>query len=140
RALVRGIAWTPDGRELIVSSSRARIRQALWRFPFGGSPVALTDGIQHAVYPSVSADGKLAFSMKMDDTNVWRTKLTRGSAAGPGSAWLASSALDSSPQFSPDGTQVAFRSSRSGPSEIWIAASDGRSPRRLTHFDGPLTG
>ncbi|MBL8235065.1 MAG: PD40 domain-containing protein, partial [Bryobacterales bacterium] len=40
----------------------------------------------------------------------------------------------------PDGTQIAFRSARSGTSEIWVMRSDGAEPRRLTFVNGPVTG
>jgi Tol biopolymer transport system component len=36
------------------------------------------------------------------------------------------------PDFSPDGTHVAFMSSRSGTPEIWMADADGRNLRQLT--------
>jgi Tol biopolymer transport system component len=48
--------------------------------------------------------------------------------------------VDSSPQFSPDGSRIAFRSSRSGADEIWISDANGGNLRRLTSFRGALTG
>jgi Tol biopolymer transport system component len=44
------------------------------------------------------------------------------------------------PQYSPDGTRVAFQSTRSGTSEIWLADADGSNSVKLTSFNGPLTG
>jgi Tol biopolymer transport system component len=37
-----------------------------------------------------------------------------------------------SPQFSPDGTRIAFASRRAGPMEIWVANHDGTHAVRLT--------
>jgi tricorn protease-like protein len=48
--------------------------------------------------------------------------------------------MDWLPVYSPDGSQIAFTSSRSGDHEIWICESDGSSDRKVTSFGGPLTG
>lgn len=47
---------------------------------------------------------------------------------GPGDA--------SDPQFSPDGTQLLFRSNRSGRWELWLAQADGSEARALTSDSG----
>jgi Tol biopolymer transport system component len=44
------------------------------------------------------------------------------------------------PEYSPDGARIAFQSTRSGSSEIWLADADGSNPVKLTSFNGPLTG
>jgi Tol biopolymer transport system component len=43
------------------------------------------------------------------------------------------------PQYSPDGQSIAFHSTRSGASEIWIADRDGGNPRRLTYTNARTT-
>ena len=44
-----------------------------------------------------------------------------------------SSFPDFYPTFSPDGTQIAFCSARSGDmSRVWVARADGSEPRQLT--------
>jgi Tol biopolymer transport system component len=43
---------------------------------------------------------------------------------------------DTSPEFSPDGKKIAFLSTRSGNTEIWVCDSDGSSPVQLTSFRG----
>jgi len=42
-----------------------------------------------------------------------------------------------SPAWSADGAKVAFSSSRSGDSEIWIADANGNNPHRITYLKGP---
>jgi len=50
---------------------------------------------------------------------------------------VASTLWDQQARFSPDGSQIAFVSNRSGPYEIWISNADGTQPTQLTRFDGP---
>jgi Tol biopolymer transport system component len=43
--------------------------------------------------------------------------------------------MESGPQFSPDGSKIAFESTRSGFYEVWMCRSDGSGLVQLTHFD-----
>jgi len=71
-----------------------------------------------------SLSGRIAFD-NFDDVwtiNVDGTDLTRLThSPGP----------DFDPSWSPDGTQIAFRSERSGEPEIWVMTADGTGQRRL---------
>ena len=40
--------------------------------------------------------------------------------------------LDEGPEFSPDGTKIAFSSARDGQQEIYVMNADGSNPRELT--------
>src|SRR5207237_8539406 len=42
-----------------------------------------------------------------------------------------------SPAWSPDGTRIAFSSSRSGDPEVYVGDASGASPKRITSFKGP---
>ena len=44
-------------------------------------------------------------------------------------------AWDAFPSWSPDGTQIAFQSSRDGNWEIYVMDADGKNLRRLTNYD-----
>jgi Tol biopolymer transport system component len=141
-APVYGLAWDPGGRDLIMSSQREGTRWSLWKMPLGrGKARRLTEGSAESIYPAVSPDGRLlVFSRRVEDINIWRRNAASLDMADAGQPWLASSGLNSSPQFSPDGSKVAFRSNRTGPSEIWVAENDGHLARQLTHVGGALTG
>ncbi len=45
-----------------------------------------------------------------------------------------------SPEFSPDGSRVAFVSNRSGIPQVWLVAATGGEPRQVTSFDNPVSG
>lgn len=49
-----------------------------------------------------------------------------------------SSQADRSPQLSPDGTQIAFVSTRSGYPELWITDAGGNRPIQVTQFEGAI--
>jgi Tol biopolymer transport system component len=43
--------------------------------------------------------------------------------------------MESGPQFSPDGSKIAFESTRTGAYEVWMCRSDGTGLVQLTHFN-----
>jgi len=47
--------------------------------------------------------------------------------------------MESGPQVSPDGSKIAFESTRSGAYEVWMCRSDGSDLIQLTHFNS-VTG
>jgi len=54
------------------------------------------------------------------------------STAGPRDSSPCTPAADSVPNWSPDGTEIVFRSWRDDNSDIWIVPVEGGEPRRLT--------
>jgi Tol biopolymer transport system component len=110
---------------------------SLWQFPLeGGAPLRVSDET-FTETPAVSRQGnRIAYVRRANDVNIWQTAV----ASGEQRRLIASTMMDTSPQYSPDGTHIAFRSDRSGNYEIWICDQDGRNPVRITNFQGPLTG
>ena len=134
---VESLTWTPDGRSIVFSSDRRR-NSVLWRVPAsGGEPERVPGVAENAADPVFSRDGRMAYTQFFQDANIWRID-TQGKEAA--AKVISSTGYDSSPQYSPDGSRVAFRSNRSGSNEIWVSDSSGRTPVQLTHYGGPLTG
>jgi Tol biopolymer transport system component len=138
---VGGHAWTVDGREIVFSSNRAS-NSGLWRIPAsGGEPRTIPSLRMLCDFLTISpAGGRLAFSHWFVDTNIWRFRPRPEGVAPEATKLIASTRDDRSPQFSPEGTKIAFRSNRAGSSEIWVSDSNGANAVELTKFHGPLTG
>jgi dipeptidyl aminopeptidase/acylaminoacyl peptidase len=87
--------------------------------------------------PQVSPDGKwVAYTVSTPDmdanrnaSNIWIVSTTGGE-----SLQLTQSGHDSSPVWSPDGKMIAFLSSRSGDSQVYLLSMDGGEARPLTHI------
>ena len=136
---IDGLAWSPDGKSILLSSGRATSVGNIWRVPVdGGLAVALTTPLAHISTPAVSAAAhRLAYINSPNNVSVWRLPLQ---ASGEAEQFISSNFFDSSARYSPDGQFIAFRSDRSGVNEIWVCRSDGKQPRRVTNFNGPMTG
>jgi Tol biopolymer transport system component len=80
----------------------------------------------------------------MNNSNLWAVDVPAAQATGQQRAvprqWSASSRVDYTPSFSPDGGQVAFQSTRSGWNEIWTADREGSHLRQLTELRGSVAG
>ena len=135
-----GLAWMPDGKSILVSSQRSSGIYGLWRFyldkPF--KPETFAQAGQHAKAPAVARlGGRAAWINQVIDHNIW--EIPFDAAGGTPKRIISSLQRDVDGNIGPDG-RIAFRSDRSGVSEIWIAAPDGSAPVRVTSMDGPLTG
>ena len=132
-------AVLPDGRSVIAALPRGKAIRALWKIDLE-DPTKMTrlGGTQLlAADPTVAAKtGRLVYAVAVDDLNVYRLKRSGGDAV----AVSPSATLESSPDLSPDGKQVAMRSARSGTSEVWLMGDDGTGPKKLTNAQGPVTG
>ena len=59
------------------------------------------------------------------------------SAGGQARRLTSGMAFDSQPAWSPDGSEIAFLSDRSGAENLWVVRADGTAPRQVTRNDGP---
>ena len=130
-----GLSWMPDGRSLVATVSISQPAFAyLWRVPLSGEKPTRLDWAGAQIYkPTVSTTGRrLVVVRDLSDLDIWRFDLS--TPGTPPSLHPASSTLaDGDPEFSPDGTQIAFASARSGrDQEIFIARSDGTGANSLT--------
>ncbi|MEO8191460.1 MAG: winged helix-turn-helix domain-containing protein [Acidobacteriota bacterium] len=132
-----GLEWAPDGGSILFSSSRAGI-YSLWRVEAsggGGAPTFVAGGGAKIKHPSVArARNLVAYESWIYEVGLWNVPTSAGAA--PFRLTYATDEWDFEPQVSPEGNQVAFVSTRSGSSEIWLVGAGGGAARRLTSFGG----
>jgi Tol biopolymer transport system component/DNA-binding winged helix-turn-helix (wHTH) protein len=134
-----GLAWTPDGRHIVFPDVSWPVNAGwLWKISLrGGEPERLQFG-QDGIEPTIRGN-RLVYVRQMANLNIWRRKLSSLLSAGPPDRFISSTRMESGPQFSPDGSKIAFESTRSGAYEVWMCRSDGSGLNQLTHFNS-VTG
>ena len=131
KSILWGLAWTPDGRDIIFSSG-FMAHMSLWKVSASGAgkpePLPFTG---EGIYPTISRSGnRLAYQNAVCDTNIWRLSLSDpGMAAGAPSLFIASTRAEQGAQYSPDGKRIAFESDHSGRRGIWVSDADGSNTR-----------
>jgi dipeptidyl aminopeptidase/acylaminoacyl peptidase len=104
----------------------------------GAPPFSATEmmRLKRLADPQVSPDGsQVAFALTEVDlaggrrnTDLWIAPATGGEPRRV----TSSPASDSRPRWSPDGSRLAFLSTREGGSQVWVLDLSGGEPRRLT--------
>ncbi len=147
---LEGLEYSPDGKQLLVSTTHSGRsgysnrwpKSTLWVYDLASDTLtALTDGKGYdtagtwapaptaSTAPAVSASGEIAFASDLDgDFEIW---LMNADGSYPRQL-TDNSALDISPAWSPDGSRLAFVSNRDGNDEIYTMKADGSDVRRLT--------
>src|SRR5262245_33520712 len=143
---ILGLAWTADSREIVFSSiptTGGNSNPSLWRVPAVGGPLERIEAVGRGVVnPAISRQGnRLAFAQLRSDYNVWRMPLRKSISGETAPVKLISSTyFDGSPQYSPDGRKIVFKSGRSGSYQIWLCDREGLSLRQLTSLVHTDTG
>jgi TolB protein len=108
----------------------------IWEMDYdGANQHAVTHLDTISISPRVSPDNsRLAFSsLGRDGFQIRMYSLLLGRVV----AFPVTGGTNVSPAWSPDGTSIAYSSSRSGDPEIYISDVDGGNTRRITNFRGP---
>jgi Tol biopolymer transport system component len=133
--------WMPKGSEIVyVAGAVWFLDRSLLRLPLSRAarPVRLA---VTGNAPAISRQGnRLVYEVLRIEANIWRVEVP-GLGAKPKEAlkFISSTRSELEPRFSPDGTKIAFASSRSGSPQIWICNSDGAQQFSLTSFGDAAT-
>jgi Tol biopolymer transport system component/DNA-binding winged helix-turn-helix (wHTH) protein len=145
---VKALDWSPQGDGLLYSiggsggsGGRAQMQYVAVSPETGraaGPAQNLTFGEQ-AMAVTIARNGRVVYATHFMDTALRRLNL-----AGPVGALDEAAVADSTmneitPDYSPDGTRLAFASTRSGVMNIWVSDADGGNPRQMTWMRGPTT-
>jgi len=150
-ALMEGLAWTPDGRDIVYDVGG----ESLWRIsakassPGRAKPIPGLEGLvtsaARALKPVIAPAGprwpaRLAFQVQKADVNL---RLIDLDAPLTGDmlqvkAPLDSSRIDMPGYFSPDGAKIAFFSLWGFPAPLWVAQRDGSAVRQIVSMEAPF--
>jgi Tol biopolymer transport system component len=139
--VLSGLTWISE--TTLVFSSADRNAAVLWTVPSDGGEVRRLGSTERNGWgPVASNDGRrIVYTIGFRDVGIRYLALTKSSRHPPAArTLLASSGLDNSAQYSPDGNYIVFVSDRSGALEIWKANADGSDPIQLTESNGVPVG
>jgi serine/threonine protein kinase len=138
-----GPAWSSDGRELFYIQSQSENNRIFRVDLNGGQSGPLKGAGEDAVQITIAAKrNRMVYATGFRDLNLYRQELpsSLASPAQPAVKILSSTRYEVSPIISPDGTKVAFSSSRGGGRQIWVGNADGSNPVAVTSFSKGVAG
>jgi Tol biopolymer transport system component len=129
-------AWSPDGTEIVYSAIKPgdSFNQLYVMKADGSAPRKLIETDFEAQYPSWSKTGFIAFAGVVDGGFDIYSVRADGSELTP---LTTDSSPDNWPSWSPDGTRIAFFTSRDGNEGIWVMNADGSDQHFLTEGGEP---
>jgi TolB protein len=131
RSIILSPAWSPDSREIAVTSYRDRNPDlvAVGLNGNGRRPLSQHQGLNSA--PAWSPDGgRIALTLSKDGNPEIYTMNRNGTDLR---RLTNHPAIDTSPTWSPTGRQIAYVSDRSGSPQVYIMDAEGSNVRRLTY-------
>ncbi|HSJ13796.1 MAG TPA: S9 family peptidase [Longimicrobiales bacterium] len=117
---------------LPAAAQRAMTPRDLWSLARVGAPALSPDG-RRVLYPVTSYDLE-SFRSR---TEIWAVPTTGGT---PERFITSETGNNSAPAWSPDGSQIAFVSTRDRTSQLYLMPAAGGAPRQLTNVTGGVRG
>ncbi len=124
RNRITALAWSADGTQIVVAMDAAGSPALVAVDANDGARVPL--GARGATALDIADPVGLVYEQRRYDANVWRVALRDGE---PPRRLSASRRYDAQPALSPDGSRVAYVSSRDAVTSVWVVEADGREHR-----------
>jgi Tol biopolymer transport system component len=133
------ISYSMIGKKL--AFSKAAVRQNIWSYPIESGPVSVADGLpvtnDNAIIEQhdVSPDGKwIVYDSDLrGNHDIYKRSLEDGGVTPVADSPVA----EGGPQWSPDGTEIAFHSTAEvGETALMVVPAEGGTPLRLASGPG----
>ena len=123
---IAGLAWTPDGGGLYVSSDR-RDDKSVWRFAIDGkkAPQRVIVGADVARRVATSSTGSVAVETGAERSELVSVSLAPPHAARPLEPGVAG--LNEHPETNPLSGETLFVTNRTGARELWVMSTSGET-------------
>ncbi len=128
----------PEGTSLAYMAYRSRTPQIYQRNLLTSVERPLGDFPGMTFAPKFSPTGdKIAMSLATNgNSDLYTLDVINGRVNGQRKRLTTSQAIDTSPSFSPDGTEMVFNSDRAGSPQLYIMGVNGGQPRRISFGGG----
>jgi Tol biopolymer transport system component len=144
-AILRGLAWRPDGTGIVYSSSAGSTLPYPPTFNVRAVDVAgrgdrqVTFGDMSHVEPDVHSSGRLFTSRIRSRADIWRIPIAGSPQENVRGAIRVTtqSGRVQTPSVSPDGREVVYLSDSGGHGNLWVSTTDGDATRQLTFERDP---
>lgn len=138
--LMNGLAWTPDGREIVYSSGRGASliylpTMQLWAVPReGGNSRLITYGETSYEWPDISKDGTLVASTRQMHFDIWKFPISPDPLKNVQDAVRITHQTGRvhTPSLSPDGKEMVYISDSGGPGNVWVMNLGTGESRQIT--------
>jgi Tol biopolymer transport system component len=129
--------WSPDGKRVVYSSSRAGVPNLFWRYADASGPEERLAASEHPQFPQCfTPDGRALIFVDVDRTtreDIWVLPLDGRRKPVP---FLRTPFREGLAALSPDGRWIAYASDESGRGEIYVQPYPGPGGRIQISPDG----
>jgi len=129
--------WSSDGKRVLFNSAPAGRQWGFWEITTtrGATPVVVFESSQNKWPGGQAPDGTLAYTRDDEQGGVDVYLLPPGPDAVP-RPFLATADREDSPEFSPDGSWIAFENDNTGQLEIYVTTFPDRALTPRISSDG----